>query len=895
MIRTVAFITMLGWAGSIFAIDVTYSPRNPTLRDVITIEIQGCSQPGVIHWGVNAEGTRWKEALPQYRPEGSVMDGVATRSALEGPDEHGVCRIRLGPFTSEDQQVHSLNFALQWKDGSWSNKDEKNFNIEVSLGRITWQPREPTVNDRIVVTIHDSPGKGELRWGVNAEGELWKPPHTNYWPRGTIPADDGIAVDTPFAKPEKGEASTVILGPFNRAEQVVKTLHMAVHWGKEWDTDMSRNYNTTIAMNSGADSPSVTFVSPSNGEVVVESPQVVLAADHSEAVDMWLNGRPVATIREAPFELRIPFQQLKYGRHVLTARGARGGDVGMQEIAFWRVPPHVNESIPPDTAWGTTVHDDGTVTFTLHAPGKLFVSLVGSFNEWNPFADMMKSSPDGTWWIRRPVPKGVHEYQFCIEGRNYIADPYARDIEWKDKRGREGHRPEDARAVVRVDQAPFNWKTRDFQRPPLDNLLVYEFHIDDFAPGQGYTGVIAKLDYIKDLGFTAIQPMPFTEFPVDKSWGYNPAFHFAPESTYGTPDDLKRLVDETHKRGMAFLVDLVMNHMDRNGALYQLYGRDYEGSPFFRQFQGENWGFPDLEQTSRAFKRYAADVVQYWTREYHADGIRYDATRFVEWSGYNDWGGGWLAYAAKQADPNSFQIAEHMPSDPEFINVTEMDTTWHDSFRWRMREMVENAFLDRGTFERMLMPTLEGYTNPVQRMAYTESHDEERVMHELMKRGYSRDEAFRRCSLALALTLTVPGCAMVYSGQEFAEDTPKVVGPNPLSFQKLKRSANQAFFQDARALLRLRTSNPALSQGSVTIQTHGVPDQVAAYSRRKDDHAVVVIANFGKVRQSATLEFPFAGTWHSVLEARDIPLGAATSMVARLEPGEVLVYTGVAK
>ena len=128
-------------------------------------------------------------------------------------------------------------------------------------------------------------------------------------------------------------------------------------------------------------------------------------------------------------------------------------------------------------------------------------------------------------------------------------------------------------------------------------------------------------------------------------------------------------------------MDMVFNHMDYSSPLYQLYGLDYDASPYFHRFLGENWGFPDLRQDSPAFKRYVADMLRGWVEEYHVDGFRYDATRWVGWKGYNEWGAGWFAYAAKQADSNSWQIAEHLPADPDLQSRTEMDTGWHDYFR----------------------------------------------------------------------------------------------------------------------------------------------------------------------------------------------------------------------
>lgn len=871
------------------ALEVVHHPDAPESTDAIQIELRNCRQPGVLHWGVNARGTRWEKANPVYWPPGTYEDGVASRTPLSGPDSQGVCRVTLGPFNHPTQSVGSVDFAVLWDDGSWDSNDGNDYHISVHSGRITVEPANPSLNDVVTVTIHRAADHGLLRWGVNAKYGEWMRPVTNYWPDHSIPSDDGFAVDSPLPPPDKAGQSVLRLGPFNQPEQIVSSLHLAVHWGDEWDTDFGRNYNVPVSLQGDGSSPVVRVVSPTHGQLYTSSLSVSVVVERADSVCLWLDGSPMVSLLNSPWEWSLDSTQPDYGPHRLIACATNGDRTGIASVDFWRVPTFIQKDIPRDLPQGFASRADGYASFVLHAPGKHFVSVVGDFNGWNPMADLMNCSPDGTWWLIRDLGPGEWKYQYCIDGVQFLADPYSVDVEWKNEKGEETYLPNMARSVARVGAPAFEWTDASFKRPPLENLLIYEFHINDFCPGQGFTGVIARLDYLRDLGINAIEPLPFNEFPGAVSWGYNPAFHLAPETSYGTVDELKRLIDEAHRRGIAVIMDMVLNHMDVHSSLYQLYGRDFDASPYFRLFLGENWGFPDLDQPAPAFKRYAADLLQFWVREYHVDGFRYDATRWVGWQGYNDWGAGWFAYAAKQADPGTYQIAEHLPADPDLQNKTEMDSGWHDYFRWKLRDMIKKAELDRPEFARLLDARSLGFSNSFQRIAYVESHDEERFLRELTEAGFDTDEAVRRSISALALTLTAPGVAMVYAGQEFGEATPKVVGPNPLHWDRLENPEYREMFSAFKALAHLRTRHPALRTENVAMLAEGLPPDVALYERVSGSDAVVVLANFGKESVHVKRSLAKSGSWHDVLNP-DTPLrmeGDAISI--DLLPGDILV------
>ena len=500
---------------------------------------------------------------------------------------------------------------------------------------------------------------------------------------------------------------------------------------------------------------------------------------------------------------------------------------------------------------GAHTNAHGQVTFALFAPGKHSVQWIGATNNWGEKPLFMTQENDGVWHITLDLAPGEHAYQYLVDGGRKLADPYATEIQWNRPDGTKGWLPEEALSVVHVGQQPYPWQADNLSRPPLENLIIYEVYIHDFCPGEGINGITKRLDYIKDLGVTALQLMPWHPFPGNESWGYNPAYHFAVEQTYGSAEDLKRLIDEAHQRGLAVIMDLVLNHAEWGSSLFRLYGDAYDVNPYFKAFKGDNWGFPKIDQESEAVKRWTADVIRYWIREFRLDGFRYDATRWTGWSGYNDWGASWYAYVARQEDKHSIQIAEHLPIEPALIITSEMDTGWHAEYRWNIREMIKNGRFEENVLRDMLDARRLGFESSLQRMVYTESHDEERVWRELSESGYEGEALWRRAVMALALPLTSPGPVMLYAGQEFGERTPKFVGWNPLNWSLLVSHDGKRLHDAARTLIHLRREHPAFQSEQVELVYVDDAKGLAAYRRGEGAHAMLVAFNVGQ--ESAAL------------------------------------------
>jgi len=887
-------VMMIGMGlGSVHAQNISWQPTLPTRDDCIEIQISNSGNTGLVHWGINAKGSTWQPPEKIYWPKHSVADGVAVDSPFARLSPHHPSTLKLGPFNQTTQIIQSIDFAIKLDEDNWDNNEGRDYHILISQDRINVEPAGITLNDTITVTVKRSKPGGLLRWGVNAKHNQWLPPAEIYYPAGTLPSDDGLAVDSPLSYPDKNGLSTLQLGPFNQPEQVVTSLHMAVHWDADWDTDSGRNYNTTISLKdpSGSD---ILLKTPTSNATLTNSVFVSFANTTLTPATLWIDGKALLTLTKPPWEWNIDLPDYAYGSHILTIQQTGGEQVALDSLSFWRIPESQQQPMPTNLTEGASLTEDGKHSFVLYAPGKHVISLVGNFNDWDPAADPMHCDENGWWWLLKDLPKGRYQYQYLIDGEILVADPYSTDVDWIDEEGKETYQPELAKSVIDSTLPPYVWHDKDYQRPPLDQLVIYELFIEDFCPGEGFSGVTARLDYIKDMGFNAIEPLPVIECSGAGGWGYNPAYHMAPEGLYGTPDELRQLVDTAHQRGIAVIHDAVFNHMCASAPLYRMYGTDYENSPYFYLFTGENWGMPDIDQESVASKRYFEKVIRYWIKDYHIDGFRYDATRWVGWQGYNDWGASWFAYAGHMADTGSYHIAEHLPTDPDLMNNTEMDSGWHAHFRWRIRDMLVNGKIDKKEFHAIMNPLRAGFSNALQRMTYTESHDDARMMYDLQKNGWPIDEALTRSISAMVLTLTAPGVPMIYSGQEFGEDTKKFVGRNPLQWDYLDDPDYEPLHDAMSRLVHLRTSHPALRTGDIRIINLNEEQHVALYERYAKDGSVIVGCNFGSVAQSTSFTLPFHGTWTEVLSKKIIPANQ-TYISFDLAPGESRVLSGMKK
>jgi 1,4-alpha-glucan branching enzyme len=196
----------------------------------------------------------------------------------------------------------------------------------------------------------------------------------------------------------------------------------------------------------------------------------------------------------------------------------------------------------------------------------------------------MKKDGDFFWLEINGLTSGQpYLFQYYIDGKLKIADPYTDQIAdpWNDQYITSTTYPdlpaypegktEGIASVLQPGQEQYQWETTDFQVPDKNKLVIYEMLVRDFDENHSYQSVIDRLDYLEDLNINVLELMPVNEFEGNSSWGYNPSFYFAPDKYYGPKNDLKKLVDECHKRGIAVVIDMVLNHSYGQSPLAQMY------------------------------------------------------------------------------------------------------------------------------------------------------------------------------------------------------------------------------------------------------------------------------------------------------------------------------------
>ena len=638
--------------------------------------------------------------------------------------------------------------------------------------------------------------------------------------------------------------------------------------------------------------------------------------------------------------LKYTLPDLANGNHflvlnILTKNGESVSD--SINFTYQGAAPEIAD-LPEGVIDGINYVDDSTVTLVLHAPYyKKFVYVIGDFNNWQVDQNyFMKQTPDRQrYWLTLSGLDANTEYrfQYFVDGEIRIADPYAEKIldPWNDRYISNSTYPNlipypegltsEIVSSFQINQEEYQWQVTDFERPPKEKLVIYELLVRDFIAAHDYKTLTDTLDYFERLGINAIELMPVNEFEGNESWGYNPSFYFALDKYYGPKNDLKMFVDECHKRGIAVLGDLVLNHSYGQSPLVRLFfenGKPSSSNPWYNvdnNFQNPDaqWGY-DFDHESTATQRFVDRVNDYWLTEFLFDGFRFDFTKGIGnnvKNKYSDpWGGKYdadrIRLLKRMADqiwlnhPTAYVILEHFADNTEEIELSNHGMMlWgnsNDNYNEATMGWNENGKSDFswGFYKK------RGWSNP-HLVTYMESHDEERLMNKNLKYGNSSGDysikylstALDRIKLAASFFLTLPGPKMIWQfgelGYDYSIDYNGRVGNKPIRWDYYEKQNRKNLYRTFSALLKLRNENEAFTSNS-SIVSLSVSGAIKRINISHDSLNVSIIGNFGVTTSSIDPKFQHTGMWYNYFFADSIDV-VNTNENIQLNPGEFFIYT----
>ena len=267
-----------------------------------------------------------------------------------------------------------------------------------------------------------------------------------------------------------------------------------------------------------------------------------------------------------------------------------------------------------DMPFGTQCRDDGSVAFRLWAPAARKVELRLD-DVTRPTHTVLARLDKGWFELVTDRAKPGTQYRFRIDDAQTVPDPASRF------QPRDVHGPSEV-----IDPDAFFWLDHAWHGRKWEEAVIYELHVGAFTPGCTFGAACERLDYLAELGVTALELMPVGDFPGQRNWGYDGVYPFAPDSSYGRPEDLKELVQDAHSRGIMVLLDVVYNHFGPEGNYLGCYAPQ-----FFTNRHPTPWGdginFDGPE--SRAVREFFIHNALYWLTEYHFDGLRLDAVHAI--------------------------------------------------------------------------------------------------------------------------------------------------------------------------------------------------------------------------------------------------------------------------
>jgi maltooligosyltrehalose trehalohydrolase len=421
-----------------------------------------------------------------------------------------------------------------------------------------------------------------------------------------------------------------------------------------------------------------------------------------------------------------------------------------------------------------------------------------SFQVWAPYADQVAVHLLGPHERIVPLARGKDgffaaevdyvspgaRYQYRLNNWGELPDPASRS------------QPDGVHGASEIVAEEFAWTDAGWRGIPLTGYVLYELHVGTFTPEGTFDGVVQRLDYLRDLGITAIEIMPVAQFPGERNWGYDGVFPFAVQHSYGGATHLKRLVDAAHSKGLAVVLDVVYNHLGPEGNYFGQFG------PYFTDRHETPWGKainfdgPD----SKPVRRFFIENALQWVEEFHIDALRLDAVHSIfDESPQHILQE--LAAAVHHSVTNRavHVIAESNLNDVRLIEpVSEggygLDAQWNDDFHHALHAFMtreSNGYLkDYGTIRHIARAYQDGFVYsgqfsefrghvygtssrhipPERFLVCTQNHDQ--IGNRMLGERETQLLSWEQVKLSAGALLLSPYVPLLFMGQEYGETAP---------------------------------------------------------------------------------------------------------------------------
>lgn len=588
-------------------------------------------------------------------------------------------------------------------------------------------------------------------------------------------------------------------------------------------------------------------------------------------------------------------------------------------------------AVPSYAKQGVTlpsVASNDSTTFVVRAPGRDYVRIlinpIGQSPQTATPVLLRKGTDAYTWWINLKLSPATYEYLYLMPDGTTLYDPWGR------YNGTNGSRFTVGAEGLTADD--YVWHDGSWQRPPLNKVVIYELNLAEAIGGyKGYGSfqqvnfkdLIPLLPYYDSLGVNTIELMPINDYGLvgaaGFSWGYDLNTDLALEPEYGTPRDFKTLVDSAHARGIAIVVDVVFNHLNDTGPLWQI-SPSLSTNPYFHT-PGTNYNevgsslFKDLNHWATETQEYCYAALKQWVDVYHVDGFRYDFTHGIGWLASNPNVGilGWANKIDQDYNGKIYQMAEHLPDSPTLIHISGLTSGWHDAFHDNLyNEAVnhttslddfETYILDLNTYAASDVPDNQHYyddrTGPVQ---IGIDHDEWSWIYGMIHQaGVASDEAVRRDKAYATFVFASLGVPLMWEGQEHGEGRGWVDDNAKLSYRPVQwtlgsTTAGQDHFKWYRALINQRVTNPALYQGNLRKLYKYYTERciVWGFEDPSTGSKVMALVNLNSSQQTlSNVPWLAAGTWYDISDSSQFIASGTTIGSFTLPSYTARVFTNI--